>query len=73
LYGELDIKLKSYNKKVLNNRNFILECIFILIMFVVTQVIGIIICLNLIDTNVVSTIAIIGTLNFLLYKIILFN
>jgi len=69
----LDIKLRSYNKKIISNRNFILDCIFILIMFVVTQVIGIIICLNLIDSNIVATIAIIGSLNFLLYKMILFD
>ena len=73
MYGELDTKLKSYNKKILHNRNFILDCIYILIMFVVTQVLSIIICINLMDNNIVATIAIIGILNFIFYRMILFN
>ncbi len=69
----LDIKLKSYNGKVLKNKSLIFNCIFILAMFMVTQVLGVIICFKLINTNVAVTIGIIGILNFLLYKVLLFN
>ena len=45
----------------------------ILAMFMITQVLGVMICLKLINTNITVTIGIIGTLNFLLCKVLLFN
>ena len=51
-----------------------LYCSFMfLTMFMITQVLGVMICLKLINTNITVTIGIIGTLNFLLCKVLLFN
>ena len=69
----MDIKLKNYNGKILKNKSLIFNCIFILAMFMITQVLGVIICFKLININLAVTIGIIGILNFLLYKILLFN
>ena len=69
----MDIKLKNYDKKILKNRTLIFNCIFILAIFMITQVLGVMICLKLINTNITVTIGIIGTLNFLLCKVLLFN
>ena len=69
----MDIKLKNYNGKILKNKSLIFNCIFILTMFMITQVLGVMICLKLINTNITVTIGIIGTLNFLLCKVLLFN
>ena len=64
---------KNYNGKILKNKSFIINFIFILTMFMITQVLGVMICLKLINTNITVTIGIIGTLNFLLCKVLLFN
>ena len=69
----MDIKLKNYNGKILKNKSLIFNCIFILAMIMITQVLGVMICLKLINTNITVTIGIIGTLNFLLCKVLLFN
>ena len=72
---EINPKEPRYLKVVwgVGYKSLIFNCIFILAMFMITQVLGVIICFKLININLALTIGIIGILNFLLYKILLFN
>ena len=47
--------MKNYNGKILKNKSLIFNCIFILAMFMITQVLGVMICLKLINTNITVT------------------
>ncbi len=51
----MDIKLKNYNGKILKNRSLIFNCIFILTMFMITQVLGVMIFLKLINTTNINS------------------
>ena len=69
---EWDIKLKNCNGKIFKERSLMFNYIFMLIMFAITQIIGIIICFNYGNMNLLFYIAVIGTLNYILYKTLRF-
>lgn len=46
--------------------------IFMLVMFAVTQIIGIVVCFNYGNMNIVFDVIVIGILNFILYKALRF-
>ena len=52
MYGEWDIKLKSYNGKIFKERSLMFNYIFMLVMFAVTQIIGIVVCFNYGNMNI---------------------
>lgn len=64
--------MRNYNGKVFRERSLIFNFIFILLMFAITQIAGIIICFNYGDMNVFLDTIIIFALNYILYKALRF-
>ena len=64
--------MKNYNGKVFREKSLMFNFIFILLMFAVTQIIGIIVCFNYGDMNIFVNLIIILALNYILYKALRF-
>ena len=64
--------MKNYNGKIFKERSLMFNYIFMLIMFSITQIIGIIICFNYGNMNIIFDVIVITVLNFILYKALRF-
>ncbi len=64
----MDIKLKDFNGKVFVNKSLMFNTLFILIMFTISQIIGIYLCIKLFSGNLSLMILVLALVNFIFYK-----
>ncbi|WP_343345661.1 hypothetical protein [Terrisporobacter petrolearius] len=64
--------MKNYNGKVFREKSLMFNFIFVLLMFAITQIIGIIICFNYGGMNIFIDTVVIFILNYILYKALRF-
>lgn len=66
----LGIKVKNYGGKIIKNKTLIYNCIFILLMFTLIQIVGVAVCFRFLNRSLTMTLATMCILNFILYKIL---
>lgn len=65
----LATKLKNYSGKVIKNRSLVFNMILILVIFMVAQVIGVVICFKFFSHDLFLTLGSLFIINFIMYKI----
>ncbi|MGL4913801.1 MAG: hypothetical protein ACRC3Y_15370 [Romboutsia sp.] len=64
--------MRSYNSKIFKERSLMFNYIFMLIMFAITQIAGVVICFNYGNADILFYVAVICGLNYILYKALRF-
>ncbi|MRN23759.1 hypothetical protein EAI30_03910 [Romboutsia ilealis] len=66
----MDIKLKNYSWKIVKNKSLIFNCILILSLYILMQVIGILLCYAFFSESLLAILSIMIMVNLVLYKIL---
>ena len=66
----LDTKSRNYSGKIIKSKSLIFNCILILTIFAIIQVLGMIICFEFFSSSLLAILVIMFILNFGLYKIL---
>ncbi|WP_297132627.1 hypothetical protein [Terrisporobacter sp.] len=64
--------MRNYNDKIFKERSLMFNFIFMLIMFAITQIVGIVICFYYGGMNLIFDMLVMFILNYMLYKALRF-
>ncbi|CEH33342.1 Hypothetical protein RLITU_0737 [Romboutsia lituseburensis] len=65
----MDTKLKNFSGKIIKEKSLIFNLILILSIFMVSQVIGVVICFKFFSHNLLLTLVSLFVINFIMYKV----